>query len=261
MMQFQIWTTQIDQINRAMYSKKHQVPKSFTDGAYTYTGIVEGIQHPGSFGQGEEVRIFGREVTPENLARLRDTYATPFEAEQYADERLRRTPDIHFTTRDYHTQVRELKYAMVNGQATHVSTPNFGVVYGYVTNLQMRGEIDGVAEFDVTVRPTGPNEALRQRLLQQESPRINLGEYQKFIDRYYPINHKEHSMKVYEAIVVKVDDKGEITEVAKIIPAFAAKDATTAQKTVLIDYAQENGMTGKEAASLRVSVREFSVTT
>lgn len=67
-------------------------------------------------------------------------------------------------------------------------------------------------------------------------------------------------MKIYEAVIVKLDEKGEPAEVVKTVAPFVAKSDRAAQDQVLVDYAQEAHLTGKDLAGYSVRVRTFQAT-
>lgn len=74
----------------------------------------------------------------------------------------------------------------------------------------------------------------------------------------FPINWAEETtMKIFDAVVVKVDDKGEYTEIVQVISPFLAKDITAAQTAVTVDYAAANKIAGKDLTGLRFVVRNF----
>ena len=75
-----------------------------------------------------------------------------------------------------------------------------------------------------------------------------------FLKVYGP---KEDSMRVYEAVVVKLDEKDQPSEVLQTVAPFTAKSAEEARNQVRIDYALANKLSGKDAAALQVRVREF----
>lgn len=68
---------------------------------------------------------------------------------------------------------------------------------------------------------------------------------------------EDTTMKVYDAVVLKLDEKGEVAEIVKAIPAFLAKDAKAAREAVMVDYAIEAKLTGKDLAGFSVRVRCF----
>lgn len=76
----------------------------------------------------------------------------------------------------------------------------------------------------------------------------------------FPINYKESDVKIYEAVIVKLDDKGEPESVVKVVPPFVAKNDRAAQDAVMVDYAQENHLAGKDLAGYSVRVRTFQAT-
>lgn len=66
-------------------------------------------------------------------------------------------------------------------------------------------------------------------------------------------------MKIFDAVVVKVDDKGTPTEIAKVVSPFLAKDEAAAKTAVTVDYAAENKIAGKDLTGISVLVRPFQV--
>jgi hypothetical protein len=72
-----------------------------------------------------------------------------------------------------------------------------------------------------------------------------------------PIFLQEDSMKVYEAIVINVNEQGEPTGVAQSITNVIAKTPQAAKDQVLVDFAQEKHLSGKDLAGFQVRVREF----
>lgn len=68
---------------------------------------------------------------------------------------------------------------------------------------------------------------------------------------------KETTMKIYEALVVKVDEKNQPVEVVAVIPPFVAANDQAAKDRVLVDYAQEKGLAGKDLTGFTVVVRNF----
>lgn len=69
---------------------------------------------------------------------------------------------------------------------------------------------------------------------------------------------KERVMNaIYEAVVVKVNEKGEPTDVIKVVPPYVAGSDRAAQDQVLVDYSVESGLTGKELTGISVRVRTF----
>lgn len=102
---------------------------------------------------------------------------------------------------------------------------------GVITQVQIERSCFsyGTNEVRITVRPTGA-----------------------------PIyNTREDKMKVYEAIVVRVNAEKVVEEVVKHVTPFAAPDAQAARDQVLFDYAQDKGLTGKELTVYAVRTREF----
>lgn len=71
---------------------------------------------------------------------------------------------------------------------------------------------------------------------------------------------KEDSVKIYEAVIVKLDEMGEPAEVIKVILPFVAKSDRAAQDQVLVDYARETAANGKDLARYSVRVRTFQAT-
>ena len=71
---------------------------------------------------------------------------------------------------------------------------------------------------------------------------------------------KEPNVRIYEAVIVKLDEKGEPAEVVKVVAPFVAKSDRAAQDQVLIDYAQEAHLAGKDLAGYSVRVRTFQTT-
>ncbi len=248
-----IRTKSVQTIERAHFSMDHKTEVTLhCDSGEPFTGIVEKVLGTSVPGQADIVGC---------PAEHRNTYLTRDDAERYYDQleasnhqRMRRRPDVTFISRDYEA-VGGWQASLIAGIPTSVYSAEYGPLYGFVTMLRPRAEIDGVVEFEVTVRPTSP------------LPKFGLSE---FLNKYtygvkrsgtvtFPINYEEQNMKVYEAIVVKLDEKGEVTEVAKIIPPFVAKNAVDAAIIVRVDYAQEQGLTGKDAAAIQVRVREFQI--
>lgn len=82
----------------------------------------------------------------------------------------------------------------------------------------------------------------------------------------FPINFtKESTMKVFEAIVLKLDPDfhprdttvREPVEIVKVVAPFLAASETAAREAVLIDYAKEANLAGKDLTGYSVVVRSF----
>lgn len=73
---------------------------------------------------------------------------------------------------------------------------------------------------------------------------------------HLPINHKEDSVKVFEAIVLKLNDKSEPESVTNA-GFVLARTAQEAREQTLVDYASANSLKGKDLTGLQVRVREF----
>lgn len=82
----------------------------------------------------------------------------------------------------------------------------------------------------------------------------------------FPINFtKERTMKVFEAIVLKLDPDfhprdttvREPVEIVKVVQPFLAASETAAREAVLIDYAKEANLAGKDLTGYSVVVRSF----
>lgn len=69
---------------------------------------------------------------------------------------------------------------------------------------------------------------------------------------------KETHMKIFEAVVVKLDFETKLpSEVLKIVPPFVAISQRAAIDRVLVDFARENTIDGKDLAGYSVCVRDF----
>lgn len=174
-----------------------------------------------------------------------NTYVTREDATQYFDtyERSMRTMnDIIYNTTDLGVYQDALRLIQ-DGRAGQIAG-----YYGYVTHVkpQVSPMIGMETTFQIRIRPTMPPPTLRLDHL----TRLNGNE------AILPLI-KEQRMKVYEAIVVKVNEKGEPTEVAKVVAPFVAANAEEAKSIVRVDYAQEHDLNGKDAAAIQVRVREF----
>ena len=64
-------------------------------------------------------------------------------------------------------------------------------------------------------------------------------------------------MKIYEAVIVKTDEKGTPTEILKVVSPFLAANDAAAQTAVTVDYATENKIAGKDLTGISVLVRPF----
>lgn len=72
---------------------------------------------------------------------------------------------------------------------------------------------------------------------------------------------KDTTVKIFEALVIKINAENEAVEVVKVIPpTIVAKDSKTAREQVLVDYATENKISGKDLSGYSVRVREFQAT-
>lgn len=77
----------------------------------------------------------------------------------------------------------------------------------------------------------------------------------------FPINYLEDtSMKIYDGVVVDLDEKKEPKSVVKVIEPFVAEDAKAAREQSLVDFAAEKQITGKDLAGYSVRIREFQST-
>lgn len=190
--------------------------------------------------------------------------------------RLRRVPDISFSVLTSNTvRVRDLQAALMNGTKTHVCVSGWsGMVF--VTEMKPTGSYDH-PEIRVTVKPTGrPDnaytsvEAAREYYcsLEGKHERLReLSEGEKYwlglptlrSEMTFPINFLEDSMKVYEAIVVLLNDKKEPCAIMKVVQPFLAETDQAAREAVLVDFAAENKISGKDLAGYQVRVRTFSV--
>jgi hypothetical protein len=82
-------------------------------------------------------------------------------------------------------------------------------------------------------------------------------------------NLKEDSMKIFEAIVVQLEDETDSPrtnatrqpiDIVKVIGPTLAKSASEFAQEVLFDYGIEASLSGKDLAGFQVRVREFQVT-
>lgn len=62
----------------------------------------------------------------------------------------------------------------------------------------------------------------------------------------FPINYEEKTMKIFEGVVVKLNDQKQFSEVVQVVPPFVAADETAAKNAVLVDYAKANNLAGKD---------------
>jgi hypothetical protein len=67
----------------------------------------------------------------------------------------------------------------------------------------------------------------------------------------------EDGMKVFETIVVYVNEQGEIYGIAQAAKLVVAKNAQAAKESTLVDYAAENKLAGKDLTGFQVRTREF----
>lgn len=234
---FQIHTRNLEQVERAHYSRRNQAPKNFAeDGGkgFATLGIVDRVEEA-MYEKGLYL-IQGR-VVDEPQSRPKESYITLEECDQMYDRmyRARREEYIHVT--DNLNDVERAKLLFFEGKPGFVGE---GVRYGFVTEIVPIGDIDGRQEWRIRIRPTHYHHT-----------------GQDAQDLVHAFNRKESIMKVYEGLVLTVDDKGEVTGVAKIVTPFTAKNVEEAKNIVRIDYAAENKLSGKDAAALQVRVREF----
>lgn len=122
---------------------------------------------------------------------------------------------------------------------------NYVVWKGYVERCSFKYNTDvhspdyGTPYSIVTMRPTG------RPIFSSEQPVIT----------------GDTNMKVFDGVVLKLDDKGEPASIAKVIAPFLAKDAKSAREEALVDYAIKAKLTGKDLAGYSVRVRCFQETT
>lgn len=72
-------------------------------------------------------------------------------------------------------------------------------------------------------------------------------------------NTKEDTVKVFEAVIIGYDKDGNLEDVVKVIPPFVARNANEARDRVLVDYAHENNISGKDLSGYQVRTREFPI--
>ncbi len=119
--------------------------------------------------------------------------------------------------------------------------PGYGRAEVWIIRIDLKVELgQDRPQFDVTVKPT----------------RLPEYTFLKGNEAILPLN-KERTMKVFEGIVITIDEKGEPATIAKVIPPFLAKNLEEARTIIRVDYAQENKLNGKDASALQVRVREF----
>lgn len=73
----------------------------------------------------------------------------------------------------------------------------------------------------------------------------------------FNFNDGEKKMKIYEAVIVKLDENKKPSEIAKVVPPFLAESDRAAQDAVMVDFASEKNLKGKDLAGYVVSVRTF----
>lgn len=171
-----------------------------------------------------------------------NSYFDRDEAERYYDKIERelydqRRQEMIYYTREY-GDYQAARTAMSEGRSV-----TLGSTHGFVVEIHQIAMFDEGPSWKISMRPTHanvtPSDIVRD-----------------VINQYYP---KEDSMKVYEGIIVKLDDQGQPADVLKVVAPFVAKDAQQATDTIRTDYAIDNKLSGKDAAALRVRVREFPV--
>lgn len=166
---------------------------------------------------------------------------------------LRRPDNFEFFTGDQAT-IEAAKTALFAGTIHEVYDVSLGLfIRGYVLSLTTQVRIDSRVIVKIVIRPVSEETGRSRCRRNTEEPVIG----KLVIDQWKAL--KEDSMKVYEGIIVKLDEQGQATEVLKVIAPFVAKDATQAVDAIRTDYAIENKLSGKDAAALRVRVREFPI--
>lgn len=168
---------------------------------------------------------------------LEEAYATIADCDRYMSEyQVRRFEDFvtYVNLRDT-AEVQRIQDALLNNKITHVTCGNT-TVRGYI----IEAKPDRAFGLKIVIRPSGIQPGVRMRQ-----------------DITFPLRFKEDRMKVFEALVINVDEKGEPTSIAKIVQPFLAKSIEEARTIVRVDYAQEHSLNGKDAAALQVRVREF----
>lgn len=161
---------------------------------------------------------------------------------------------------------------MVNGRTVRLRAGSGGLrgyeALGYVVNLNLTGPDNGVVWG--TLRPTGaPISELPDRYVTVEEAqnyfasvrpptRRDLDKARRHLAAWMTQGaRKESNVKIFEAIVVKLDEKGQPESVVKVGPPFVAASEAVAKQIVTVDYAQEAKLTGKDLVGYQVHVRSF----
>lgn len=139
------------------------------------------------------------------------------------------------------------------------------------------GYVDWMSEGQVEVQVTGTEQSRRDYHAEAMTIARNLHMKRMIADEFvtpeggfakggilrrgeltFALNFKEtDDMKIYEAVVVKTDEQGVITDIVKVVPPFLAKTDQAAKDAVLVDYAVESGLAGKDLTGIKVLVRTF----
>lgn len=171
-----------------------------------------------------------------------------------AEGRLRR-PENHIIYLIDPVEVERIQQACLMGSPTYVQRDGDGV-YGYILDIKPEATYVG-SYFDrfsvrVTVRPTYP------------PPDITLKEAEAYAaDALRRFNNlplrmdEDPDMKIYEAVVLKLNDAGDPESIARVVSPFLAKNDRAAQDAVMVDYARELNLNGKDLAGYAVRVRTF----
>lgn len=177
------------------------------------------------------------EITPPRIER-------PFDVSMWGDEYHYALPPLRMSEMEI-TTTKDLRPALERGEIVAIKA--YGMtICGYVTYITMHTDLLGfsgdpnsqvVVTYKVKIRPTG------RPVYDSETQQPDA---------------KEPLVKIYEAVIVKLDPQTqEPAEVVKTVPAFVAKSDRAAQDQVLVDYAAEAHISGKDLAGYSVRVRSF----
>lgn len=177
------------------------------------------------------------DITPPQMERQHFETFSDINGNEIRIEPLKRLGRIFLTT------TRDLRRDLHHGALIEIRC------YGF----QIRGLVVKVIE----LCPSGRTTSMTWRVEIQPSGRPNYVTGILRRDRMtFPINWRD-DMKVFEAIVVKLDDKGEPELVVKVVAAFVAKTEADARNIVMVDFAQEYKLSGKDLTGYSVRVRTF----
>jgi hypothetical protein len=196
---------------------------------------------------------------------LQDAYLTMEEAERYYDAleqaRYARSRQVVTYVTQYADEFERAKAACFAGEPDTI-----GGHYGLVLKVDapLCADLDGRRLYEITMRPMHQPRDLAAEERAKQDAALYLAQMNDL--PWHPMCRcnvdellltLEDGMKVFETIVVNVNEQGEITGIAQDAKLVVAKNAQAAKESTLVDYAAENKLAGKDLTGFQVRTREF----